>query len=647
MRHLPAGLVSVLIFSAFSSAQSLKYHAVTSFSTGSATPTYLVSGDFNGDGKPDLAVPDYYGKTISIYLNKGDGTFSAPVVTTLNITNTVGGIVVGDINEDGKQDLVVGTVAGTQYAIPLLGNGDGTFIQQPAIANSFGFLSGALADFDGDGHLDLFLGGNGEPYLFLGKGDGTFTQQSIPNGSFPGDYSSVAVGDLNGDKLLDAIGADYGDPGNQGGSVDIFPGQASGGFGPPTFFQPTTISNPLTVDVADFNHDGKLDLLLAGNGGLYVATGNGDGTFQIQANQLIMVDGTQASSPAGDSITGIHVDLNGDGYPDIAGLDSGGGFLTLILNDGTGTFPNALNSPYSFKIPINSYRIVTADFNGDGVPDFAISNSAGKSISMLLSGSVVTPIISISSSGSTALIGSDVSVQVKVSGQGTTATGNVTFFDGTTAVGTKPLDANGSATLVLSSLTTGVHSLSAKYAGDSNYGPVSSGVVNESITDFRVAATPSSQIVTAGSTATYAIAISPLAGFSGDVAISCSGLPSLAQCGSTTAHVSSGTTTVNLVVNTTATVSSNRQSVEIVSYCGLFGVFLVCFASRKRRLLLGGSAMMLVAVLGLNLSGCSGGTKAPSQPGTPTGTTSFTITASATQNGATLAHTTQATLVVQ
>jgi hypothetical protein len=293
VRHFIAGLAAAVVFSASSSAQSLKYQSVTTFSTGSSSPTYIATGDFNGDGKPDIAVPDYYGKTISVYLNRGDGTFGTPVVTSLTISNTLGAILVGDINEDGKQDLIVSTVAGSQLAIPLFGQGDGTFSQQPGIANSFGFLSGKLADFNGDGHLDVFLGGDGQPYLFMGKGDGTFTQQSIPNGSFPGDYFSIAVGDLNGDKLLDAVGADSGAPGSQGGSIDVFPGMAGGGFGPPTFFQPSMISNPLSVDLADFNHDGKLDLLVAGNGGVFVAPGNGDGTFQLQPSQLILISATQ------------------------------------------------------------------------------------------------------------------------------------------------------------------------------------------------------------------------------------------------------------------------------------------------------------------------------------------------------------------
>jgi FG-GAP-like repeat len=108
----------------------------------------------------------------------------------------------------------------------LLSNGDGTFASQTPIPNATLFISGNVGDFNGDGHADLLLGGNGEPYLFLGKGDGTFTQQAIPNGSFPGGYASKALGDFNGDKHLDAVLADSNDPGCQAGSIDYFPGAA-------------------------------------------------------------------------------------------------------------------------------------------------------------------------------------------------------------------------------------------------------------------------------------------------------------------------------------------------------------------------------------------------------------------------------------
>ena len=136
----------------------------------------LAIGDFNGDGKLDIAVSDVSGKQILVYLNNGSGSFSAPISTTLQISaDGVGSIVVGDFNEDGKQDLIVGTVAGSQADIFLSGNGDGTFTQQQVLPGSFGFFSAAVVDINHDSHLDLIAGGNGTLYVHLGDGHGNFT----------------------------------------------------------------------------------------------------------------------------------------------------------------------------------------------------------------------------------------------------------------------------------------------------------------------------------------------------------------------------------------------------------------------------------------------------------------------------------------
>jgi hypothetical protein len=359
-------------------ATTLKYQSPIILSTGTITPNQFAIGDFNGDGKPDLAIPDQDGKTVSIYLNQGDGAFSAPIVTTLAIDNTLGGIICGDVNEDGKADLVVGTVAGDQVAIVLLGNGDGTFVPQPPIPGSFGILSGQLADFNGDGHLDLFIGENGMAYFFLGKGDGAFSAPIYPGGS-DGVYFGITAGDFNGDHKLDAVGA------NLTGSMDFFPGNGQGSFGTSIRTVSPIISNPQSVDSADFNHDGKLDLLIGSSSIASVMFGNGDGTFQSDSDQLIVLYGEQAGSTIIDSVNAVVADLNQDGSPDAVIIDGTSGLLTLVLNDGTGMFAGTISAPYSFQLPPNSYYVATADFNGDGLPDIVVSNEASKTMSILLS----------------------------------------------------------------------------------------------------------------------------------------------------------------------------------------------------------------------------------------------------------------------
>ena len=125
-------------------------------------------------------------------------------------------------------------------------------------------------------------------------------------------------------------------------------------------------------------------------------------------------------------------------------------------------------------------------------------------------------------------------------------------------------------------------------------------------------------------------------------------IASSAQCGSATANVTSGPSNVKVIVNTAAAVSAqNRLTSRAIYYCVLFGAFSFCYASRKRRGIFAGSSAVVLIALAIGLSGCGGGSKGSSQPGTPSGTTSFTITASTTQGGTTVTHTSKATLVVQ
>ena len=325
----------------------------------------------------------------------------------------MGAILAGDFNEDGKDDLLVSTVAGPQVAMPLLSNGDGTFTPQPGIAGSFGFLGGEVIDLNGDGHKDLLLGGNGSPYVFFGKGDGTFTQQPIPGGSFPGDYL-VTAGDFRGTKNLDVVMADTGDPSGQAGSVHFFSGGTGGTLTTLTSYTPILIRHPETVDSADFNGDGKLDLLIAGSTATFVALGNGDGTFQFGNSQLIWLAGGDASP---EYMSALVTDLDQDGKPDAIVLDGQSGFLSLFVNDGTGTFPNAAVTPYTFQLAADSYSVAAADFNGDGLPDIIASSKGSRSLTIILSSkTLVTPTLTLTSPNASVLAGTAIAFNASVTG---------------------------------------------------------------------------------------------------------------------------------------------------------------------------------------------------------------------------------------
>jgi Bacterial Ig-like domain (group 3) len=220
------------------------------------------------------------------------------------------------------------------------------------------------------------------------------------------------------------------------------------------------------------------------------------------------------------------------------------------------------------------------------------------------------------------------------------------LLDGSTTLGTQPLNASGAVTFSTSSLTVGTHALTATYAGDGSFSPSTSPVLNESVTDFQVTLAQASQTVAAGASATYALSLTPIAGFNSDVTITCSGLPSLAECKSASATVNANPTAANVVVTTTATTTAmNGVAARSVYACALGGL-LFLFGIKGRRTFIGLAAMLLIFG-SVGLSGCGGGGSQKTVPGTPAGSTTFTITATAIQNGVTVTHTSNATLVVQ
>jgi len=331
-----------------------------------AVPRSIAVGDFNGDGKLDLAVANSSDNTLTILLGNGDGTFvptaSFPYMGSLPIS-----IAVGDFNGDGKLDLAVANEASSDVTI-LLGNGDGTFMP----GNSFPYTGAkpysiAVGDFNGDGKLDLAVVNNGSNNLtiLLGNGDGTFTAAASPaTGNGP---VAVAVGDFNGDGKLD-LAVVNGDS----DSVTILLGNGDGTF-TPAAASPATGIEPLAVGVGDFNGDGKLDLAVANDSGnLTILLGNGDGTFT-----------PAAASPATESLPfAIAVgDLNGDGKIDLAVPNLGSNNLTILLGNGDGTFTPAAASPATGSGPM---AVAMGDFNGDGRLDLATANAGGNNVSVLL-----------------------------------------------------------------------------------------------------------------------------------------------------------------------------------------------------------------------------------------------------------------------
>ena len=240
----------------------------------------ITVADFNGDGNMDLAVADFLGGYVAVLLGNGDGTFKPPSKVPLNgpFPNFV---AVGDFNGDHIPDLVTVDAASPCPCISvLLGNGDGTFQAPINTKPSFGPSAIGIGDFNRDGKLDVaWVGENGGPgqlTILLGNGDGTF--QTGNTYTVVADPLSVAVADFNGDGKLDLAVAGE-------GGISILLGNGDATFQPAVNYPPALSAS---IHVADFNGDGKADLVVgtcaSGPCTVGVLLGNGDGTFQPIVN---------------------------------------------------------------------------------------------------------------------------------------------------------------------------------------------------------------------------------------------------------------------------------------------------------------------------------------------------------------------------
>jgi FG-GAP-like repeat/Abnormal spindle-like microcephaly-assoc'd, ASPM-SPD-2-Hydin len=367
----------------------------------------IVVGDFNGDGKPDVAElgGEGNGGGASILLGKGDGTFG-PAVGTPSCGCSgefYSWLDSASFRANGVIDLLILANDGVQAGPPprvivQYGNGDGTFGGESQIyaANAgdpyFFPMGAAIGDVNGDGKPDIVVlsldAANGDRvYVFVNNGSGGFDAPNIINlGAVTGNGNdrAVAIGDFNGDGKPDLVVHTV-DPSNIE-HIWFVAGHGDGTFAAPVdrgSYGDAT-QGIARYFAADMNGDGRLDLVGLGFGhGVYVSFGNGDGTFQAAheytADQGYLTDMAVA-------------DFDGDGKPDVAvvgrccGGPTGPQGLAVLRNNGNGTLAAPLHPSIGENNPSG---LAVGDLNGDGRLDFVIamgSSSNGMTIAAVLNG---------------------------------------------------------------------------------------------------------------------------------------------------------------------------------------------------------------------------------------------------------------------
>jgi len=375
---------------------ALAFASQQAFDTGGANPTGVAVADFNGDGRPDIAAINGGANTVSVLVNTTPAG-ATPTFTTTNgyLTGAgPGAVAVGDFNGDGRPDIAVANAASNTVSVLLNVTPFGAAI--PTFLGQYLFVAGAnpaalaVADFDGDGRDDIAVSGSPLAVLLnvtpVWTGVPLFTAPiTVSTAAYRG---SLAVADFNADGRPDIATSDstaVSATPTYVNSIRVWSNTTTGGA--LTFAQTAAYNSPVLTTTSVFalaagelNGDGRADLAVTdGNNTVTILTNaTGYGTFAPAFSVV-------SSANFGAAVTGPALvgDFDGDGRADLAAAVAGNRVSVLVNNTPTTTSVVSFGAAQSFAVGSGPVAVTTADFNGDGRPEIAAANGNVSSVSVL------------------------------------------------------------------------------------------------------------------------------------------------------------------------------------------------------------------------------------------------------------------------
>jgi hypothetical protein len=325
-------------------------------------PSGIAAGDFNDDGTQDFVFTNPASNNVTVQLGNGAGSFAEAAGSPITVGNHPQAVAIGDFDRDGRLDLAVANGTDNTISI-LLGTGAGGFAAAGApLPVGTSPSSIAVADFNRDGNADLAVANaGGGVTVLLGNGTGGFSTATGSPFLAAAHSTSVGVADFNGDGKADLAFTD-----SVSSGVRIMTGNGSGGFTEVAHGSYATNGVPVSLAIGDFNGDSKADLVTANlNATVTVLLGDGGGGFGAAAGNPIATSGQGTFVVAGD--------VNGDGNTDLTVANGTAGTITVLIGDGSGGFSQSAPGG-NVGVGTKPVAMMLADFNGDGQPDLAICN---------------------------------------------------------------------------------------------------------------------------------------------------------------------------------------------------------------------------------------------------------------------------------